>query len=224
MTPQELYAKYPNPGIPREAAVVREILSGNVPRLNQPLIPLSMSILVAADYLAFGTDDNWCRCPLTPFAAQYVATALGYKLPTPALVDVIYTCADVKLSPLTEPWNYVEPVSGTLSTRFLQHSGLVDQQILKQIGQPASLNQLVAGHKKDVVSTPLLSSHPEHVAIYGWQVDEHHVIQPLTTVHDWNYSDYSHGIRFVQCDDPDYAGPCSLDAPPAEFLALVKAA
>jgi hypothetical protein len=220
ISPTELYAKYPSPSIAREAVVVREILSGNVPSFT--FTPLTPDILVMSDYASFGSDDNFCRCPLTPYAAQYIAAAKGWKLPTPRLVDMIYAAATAKCNPITESWNYVAPLSGTLSYRFLEHSSLIDERISRGQVRAWKAGDLIAGHKKDVVSTPLLAQHPHHVAIYGWQVDEHHVIQPLTTVHDWNYSDYSHGIRFVQCDDATLAGPCSLDVAPAEFLALVK--
>jgi len=55
----------------------------------------------------------------------------------------------------------------------------------------------VCGHKKDIVITPRLAERAGRVAIYGWHRAEGVPIQPLSTVHEARYADYSHGVRLV---------------------------
>jgi hypothetical protein len=55
----------------------------------------------------------------------------------------------------------------------------------------------LSGHKKDVVITNRLAQKKDKIAIYGWHQCAGAPIQPLSTVHDSCYADYSHGIRFV---------------------------
>ena len=47
-----------------------------------------------------------------------------------------------------------------------------------------------------VISNQLLSR-PGRVAIYGWHYLSGRPIQPLSTVHENTYADYSHGVRLV---------------------------
>ena len=66
-------------------------------------------------------------------------------------------------------------------------------------GQRKGQRGLIAGIKKDVVISDLLTRSPRanRVAIYGWHRLNGKAIQPLYTGHvDW-YADYSHGIRLV---------------------------
>lgn len=66
-------------------------------------------------------------------------------------------------------------------------------------GQRKNRKGLIAGIKKDVVITDLLtrSSKPNRVAIFGWHKPDGIPIQPLYTGHVNWYVDYSHGIRLV---------------------------
>ena len=71
-----------------------------------------------------------------------------------------------------------------------------DRRIDAQLaGQPPGA--LVAGDKKDVVLSNVLHAHPDRVAIYRWHQTNGKPIQPLSTVHENTYADYSHGIRMV---------------------------
>ncbi|MGA2877426.1 MAG: hypothetical protein ABSG13_00590 [Bryobacteraceae bacterium] len=71
---------------------------------------------------------------------------------------------------------------------------LIDKQS-QALGFP--LGALVSGHKKDVVLTSRLTTHPGQIAIYGWHRATGAPIQPLSTMHGAGYADYSHGIRLV---------------------------
>ena len=63
--------------------------------------------------------------------------------------------------------------------------------------QATGTGPLVAGHKKDIVTTNRLKEKPNRVAIYGWHKLDGKPIQPLTIVHGDTYVDYSHGVRLV---------------------------
>ena len=110
----------------------------------------------------------------------------------------------------------------------VHHSELISQQ---RDALGASLGELTAGDKKDLVLTNRLWQFPGRVAIYGWHRDVHDPIQPLSTVHGAFYADYSHGIRLVSdvilvngqrrsiydvLRDPSLAGILSSEGPIAD--------
>ena len=189
-------------GADRDGRIVEAVLSGNVPDFLRNLRPVSftgrsasgqdmvVTICVTPDYLAVGSDRDFVRVPLGLPAALQVADRFEMMLPTPRMVDAIFSQADLRLSP--QP---MEPGAQMTSTNyFLRHDGLVDQQMARAGGR---LGLLVAGQKKDVVLANRLSANPGRVAIYGWHRASGSPIQPLSTVHGAQYADYSHGIRLV---------------------------
>ena len=197
----QFYQKYPEPSVAREIAVVEEVLAGNIPEWYRKFIPIeiqgtfrgeevSLRLNVAPDYLAIGTDQDFVRVPLTSYAAQYIASALGFLLPTPHLVDVIFQQAQVKLLP--QPTNWYEH-SGEMrkGSNYVIFNQSIEVQKNGRVG-------LTSGDKKDVVVTNLLDSAPSRVAIYGWHQANGVPLQPLGVPHDLSYEDYSHGIRFVE--------------------------
>lgn len=194
------YQAHPNPGISRELAVIEQVMKGNVPNSLRQFVPVQMQtrinntnavleLSVSPDYLAIGTDTDWVRTPLTPFAAQYIASELGYFLPTRRLVDLIYDRADTQLLPQPTDW-YKNGLLMRLGPNYVLFHNMIEDQRKGRGG-------LIAGHKKDVVLTNLLDRAPARVAIYGWQRPGNKPIQPLGTPHNFDYEDYSHGIRFI---------------------------
>lgn len=173
---------------------------GNVPAfLRTPVkVPVATvghigAVFVLPDVLAVGTDDDFFRVPLTPGLAQRVADLSGAMLPTRALSIAIWECATVKLSPRPMGAPYDETMCSP--ERFWAHHVSIEEQ-RRELG--ARLGALVAGHKKDVVVTPLLASRPDRVAIYGWHTLSGAPIQGLNaSSHSSAYRDYSHGIRLV---------------------------
>ena len=131
-------------------------------------------ICVMRDYYSV----NDVREPLTYNDAMQLAVENGWQLPTEDLVDYIWQIADCRLEPIP-----MTPDAGmTTPARFAEHDALIDQQL-------EGLDcQIVAGHKKDVLSNG---------NIYGWHRLNGTPIQPQTGIHGNNYRDYSHGIRFV---------------------------
>jgi hypothetical protein len=146
----------------------------------------AVSLQVMPDVLALGTDTDWVRIPLTPMVAVRVADAFGCQLPIRKLAQEIAKAATVKLIPLPLSKDRDSPAT------WWKHHDLIESQ---RMG--ATLGALVAGAKKDVVTSNALNERPNRVAIVGWHSPDGSWIQPLTTVHvDW-YLDYSHGVRFI---------------------------
>ena len=186
----------------REAAILSQLLRGNLPQFLRQLRPVVMRarlpggapseaiVCVSPDYLAVGSDADFVLVPMRLRTALTVATGFGFTLPTPKMVDAIYRQAPVHLQP--QPL----PASDTMRTSgyYWHHNELVKAQ---RLTLPEPLGALTAGDKKDLVLTNRLWSNPSRVAIYGWQQPDGVPIQPLSTVHGLRYADYSHGIRLV---------------------------
>lgn len=181
----------------REAAAVREFVSGNVPDAWRQFVPVTVKasaagrehtliMQVAPDVLSLGSNADSLRLPLTPPAAQAAANAAGCLLPTRKMADAIAAAATVRRDPLPLPPG---PEMTSFAT-FVEHDRLLDAQ-----GQMPP-GGLVTGGKKDVVLSPAAPS--GKVAIYGWHRRDGSVIQPLYTGHTESWVDYSHGIRLVQ--------------------------
>jgi hypothetical protein len=187
----------------REAAIWREVEVGNVPAFLAKLVPVKIEATVggsarsapfwcAPDYFGLGRDDDWFRMPVTPQLAQRFADLVGAVLPTRAMVDAIWRAGPVKLAP--RPFSPDSHDILSVALFYAHHQHLEGQRE----GQPRQL--LVAGIKKDVVSSALIESWPGRVVIYGWHRPDGTPIQPLSKVHGDVHVDYSHGLRLVAQD------------------------
>jgi peptidoglycan hydrolase-like protein with peptidoglycan-binding domain len=184
----------------REAEIERALRSGNVPDFvrglravsfvatDAALRPRAVTIRVLPDYLALGSDADFVRIPTNPLTAQRIADASGTSLPTRKIVDEVWRAADVRLSPIPLPAG----PSMMTNAYTAEHHRRIEAA---RAGRP--LGALTAGHKKDVVISNRLAASPGRVAIYGWHYLSGRPIQPLTTVHENTYADYSHGVRLV---------------------------
>lgn len=182
----------------RDSFATQEMLRGNFPRRMNRWVTIHTSVMgadqksirasyrVSSDYLSLGTDDDWCRVPLTPMAAQRIADAWGCFLPTRKMVDEIYQSARVRLEPVPMYAFRDSPVT------MFQHHLIIE-------GQRKGKEGLIAGIKKDLVISPIVPAHarPNREAIYGWHRLNGKAIQPLYAGHVNWYVDYSHGIRLV---------------------------
>jgi hypothetical protein len=188
----------PLPRQEREDIALREILTGNVPGFLKKFSTIKVSITdsagntinaeyyVSPDYLSIGNDADFARIPLTPNTAQKIADMVDCFLPTRKMVNDIYRHATVKLEP-------VPLLAHRDSALIFWHHQLIIE------GQRKGRKGLIAGIKKDVVTSAKVTSdpRPNRVAIYGWHKLDGNPIQPLYTGHvDW-YVDYSHGIRLA---------------------------
>ncbi len=187
-------------GSERQAAALAEILRGNVPGFLRRLVPVRLArellagetaevwVWVSPDYLAIGNEEDFLRMPLTYYSATTVADRFGCVLPTTRIVDAVYDQSSYHLLPDPLP-----PGPKMRSSEYyLRHRELIRRQ---RQGIPAGA--LLAGHKKDVVLTRRLASRANRIAIYGWHRPNRKPIQPLSTIHEARYADYSHGVRLV---------------------------
>lgn len=189
----------------RENAIYAEFAKGNVPDFLRTPVKLQSSFQdangvshavvyeVMPDYLAVGTDTDYCRVPMGPVTAQKIANLFGGVMPTAKLVDDIYAKAPLKVAPL--PLSVPDADKVTPAT-FLSHNGMIEQQRLSS-GLP--LGTLMGGTKKDVVISNKITdpTRPGNVVIYGWHQLNGTPIQPLTNIHSASYVDYSHGVRLM---------------------------
>lgn len=186
----------------RDAKTASAILRGEIPnflRQLQPVElhayssdgrPLKATVCVMPDYLAVGSDTDFLRMPMGLKAAAEVATRLGFVLPTPRMVDAIYRESARHLRP--------QPLKAGPEMRSTAYFSRHDADIVAQLRRfGIAPGVLLAGHKKDVVISNRLDSHPGRIAIYGWHMANGQPIQPLSTAHGIEYVDYSHGIRLV---------------------------
>ncbi len=184
----------------REQRLLAELQAGNVPRHSRSFVPLQIEAstadgqrlsavgFVTADFLAVGSDDDFCRIAVTPGTASRMARILGCLLITPKLSDDIHDAATVRLQP--QPLTEQRESAATL----LQHENLIRQQLLMQeTAEPF----LLSGVKKDLVLTTRLLGKPRKVALYGWQQPDGLPIQPVYAGHSQQYVDYSHAVRLI---------------------------
>ena len=189
----------------REREIYKQISIGNIPEFLRILTKITSEFKDAEginhictyemmpDYLAIGSNQDFCRIPMRPLTAQRLANLFGAVLPTSKLVDDIYKNALVKLEPVT-----FAPVGNenTVVQKFVEHNKAIENQRSAYRGV---LGQLIGGIKKDVVLSNKIfdSTKDNRVVIYGWHQLSGVPIQPLTDVHINSYVDYSHGIRLI---------------------------
>ncbi|SHO64263.1 hypothetical protein [Algoriphagus zhangzhouensis] len=187
----------------REEEIYKALAEGNMPEfLKKPVqlkgtfqdsVGKSHEIIyeVMPDYLAIGSDEDYCRIPMNPHTAQRLANLFGASLITSKISDHIYENAEVKLDPFF--YKPVERENESIA-KFILHN----EQIEKQKSKANERNgQLIAGIKKDVILSYHLADLPDRVVIYGWHKLDGNPIQPVYKGHvDW-YVDYSHGIRLM---------------------------
>ncbi len=198
----------------REGAIEAELLSGDIPTFLTRFVPVELAapgirvtLCVAPDYLAVGSDKDFLFVPMRLSTALRVAQQYGALLPTARIVDAVYEQADLKLAPQPLP-----PTDRMRSTAYYsEHNALIRKQ-REALG--GFLGQLTAGDKKDLVLTERLRPMSDRVAIYGWHRGNHDPIQPLSTVHGARYADYSHGVRLV-------AAKAYVDDQPKSLVALL---
>jgi hypothetical protein len=189
-------------GSRREKAILAQFIEGNLPDFLRRLKPVqishplkngrrvTLSIFVMPDYLAVGSDSDFLLIPMALHTATEIALRFGFVLPTKKMVDAIFRQSAHHFAP--EP---LPPGPRMTSTAYyVKHDERIKEQ-RQTLGNP--LDALASGHKKDVVLTNRLAQAVGKIAIYGWHRLSGIPIQPLSTIHQASYADYSHGIRLV---------------------------
>lgn len=187
----------------RATEALKALLAGHVPARMRELVDVIVPfrdgtgadrvllVRVQPDYLSIGTQADPLRMPLDPLIAQAVADAWNCALPTPRLVTLTW---NVSLRVPPQPWGPPYDASMMSIERIVAHNARV-QAKLKELGYDGL--GLLSGHKKDVVLSARLVTKPKSVAIFGWIQPDGKPIQPVSTVHENTYADYSHGVRLV---------------------------
>lgn len=187
------------------------------PRLRVPFGNGRGAIFVAADVFAvgegvFGAPADILRMPLDPLTAQRICDRRGTMMPTQKICDLIAKAAEVRLAPMPGTrWKEHHPGWGGDSTTgggqamlsglwVEQHNAIIEEQL---VGVDHA-GKLVIGTKKDIMLSNRLEAvdeaghgGPFKVCIGGWYQLNGVPIQPLSTIHENTYWDYSHGLREV---------------------------
>ena len=189
----------------RELRILEEISAGNIPEFLRQLSTITtrfedssgksytVTFEVMPDYLSIGSNADFCRIPIGPITAQKLADIFGATMPTRKLVDKIYDQSEIKLDPV--PYYPVDN-QNELVAKFIEHNVAIEKQ---REEKGAKLGNLTGGIKKDVVISNKIAdpNRTHHVVIYGWHKLNGEPIQPLYNGHIDSYTDYSHGIRFI---------------------------
>jgi hypothetical protein len=121
----------------REAEIYNEISKGNVPDFLRNMVTVTTSLKdasgishtvtydAAPDYLAIGSNTDFCRIPMGPITAQKLANLSGTTMPTSKLVDDIYAHSEVKLVPVTY---YPIGNANEMAAKFLDHSQAIETE------------------------------------------------------------------------------------------------
>lgn len=209
-------------GPAREEAIYAQLAAGNIPDFMRFSCTVTSAgagynifLEVLPDVLCIGTDEDFVRVPMNPKTAQRVADLFGASLITPAVSDIVWRQADVRIDPMQVT---MKPCPEMTSTKwFVDQNAKVEHERAGRIG-------LIAGHKKDVVlanSLALPEFHDKRVAIYGWHQLNGRPIQQLNPLpgtrltHEITYADYSHGVRLVSAQ-------AYIDDTATTFLDLVS--
>jgi len=207
----------------REELVLQTLLNGDVPTHMKYYVDITqvfkdksenvrkLVISVLPDFLTVGNDSDYVRVPMNPLTAQRLCDAWGCTMPTTKISDIIWGATTNKLQPL--PWGPPYDASMMSVDRIVVHNKRIQDQLSKVSGFDP--NNVISGHKKDVVVTNRLSKQSKQVAIYGWHQLSGKPIQPLYLGHENTYADYSHGIRLVSLS-------CTLDDVPMSLADLLK--
>lgn len=190
-------------GPTREANILKEFMSGNIPDFLRKFVPITITLgndsityLVMSDILSIGNDADYIRMPMNPHTAQTIADKYDCTLPTKKMVDDIWANAVYKLEPL--PWGPPYDADMLASHRVLTQNQKIQAQLVDK-----DITKLISGHKKDVILDNALSPHNpnKRVCIYGWIQANGKAIQGVNPVsHEDTYEDYSHGIRMIAND------------------------
>ncbi len=93
---------------------------------------------VMPDYLAIGSNEDYCRIPMGPITAQKIADLFGAIMPTSKLVDDIYKNSLIKLEPVT-----YTPVGdeNTFVAKFTKHNQDIENQLISAGGIARSVSR-----------------------------------------------------------------------------------
>ncbi len=145
---------------------------------------------VMPDYLSVGDNDSYLHVPMNARDALSLAQNWNMYLPTRKMVDLIYRQAGMLLPSVPLNINEIQDPMRL----WLEHQERLDPELQKYAVRSGLLQ---AGHKKDLVMSPLLLDRADRAAIYGWQGTDGRLLQNLAPSIRSSYADYSMGVRLV---------------------------
>lgn len=150
----------------------------------------------------FATTDalkiDGVRVNVTHATAQRIADALGARLPTSRISDLVWQQAAVRCAPQLQ-----SPCSSSTDAMRL-HSGAVGAEIHGRAGLCSTVG-------KDWVLTARLHGHADRAANYGWHKADGSVWQTVGTAHNLAHSDYSQTLRLISAEVLVDGAPRQLD-------------
>lgn len=177
------------PGPRREAQILDLAKSGQLAGIDWHELTLrrgelSCTIRVSSDAIKL---RDGTRITVSMPTAQRIADLFDASIITSKICDEIWMAADVVLSPM--------PIAPDAKMaywhRTIAHSQSVDRQLAGRTG-------LVAPVGKDfVLCNRALFTGGGRCAIYGWHLPGGKPIQPVSTRHVRDYTDYSQTLRLV---------------------------
>lgn len=195
-----------------EEAVIREVLAGNVPDFIRPEnwkeikikekiggLFVTMTIRVAPDYLAIGSNDDYVRVPLSPIGLQTLLSQMDAALPTKKIVDIIDKEAHDGLLKLVDA-KAVSKRSGIpldkgttymIKPDFTWSASILADELIS--GKKLPKMSLVSGHKKDVIVHPVPIEAKRNLIQYR----PNHPQGLDFLNHFKDHTDYSLGARLV---------------------------
>jgi len=149
-----------------------------------------IKIWVTVDYLSVGSDDDYLRFPLSPYAGVLIGSKFDMSLPTRAIVEAIFAQSNTKV--------YSSPLPAGSTMQGSGYMWYYNQYVTKTLASNKNYwaGALVGGHKKDPIISFYSQTHPKQLDFYGWYKQDGTPWQ-TNPAHEASYADYSHGIRLV---------------------------
>ncbi len=194
---------------PRDSKVLELVRAGHVAPLEFYPVwtsfgPYVGTLYVTADAVRLGDSSDSFRMSVGQQAAQRIADAWGFHLPTEKISDETWAQAPVRLKPKTREWWKDKSMSRT--SRIIEQSRDIDELVGGRAG-------IIADVGKDWVNSRTnrkTCQKPECSRNYGWHYPGPgdgrspaatpaggYVLQTLGTRHGMFHSDYSQYIRLV---------------------------
>jgi hypothetical protein len=204
-----IVASIPELGAGREEMLLGAVRDGYVLPISwHPIYvshgPYQAKLYVSGDGLRIGDSAGGVRINASHGLAQQIADELGVALPTAKLSDEIWAQAQVKLSPVTQPWSQDGTMAKTY--RMIQQSQAVDDAIAAAGG---SGSELIADVGKDWINSARswVAGKEGKAVNYGWHGPSfssqaatpagQRVIQMIGQAHSLGHVDYSQVVRLV---------------------------
>jgi len=139
--------------------------------------------------LSVGSDSDYLRFPLSPYAGVLIGNRYNMSLPTRAIVKALYAQATSRI--------FASPLTASPDMQGGGYLYFYNQYVVTQMqAQGLADGSWIEGHKKNPILSGYCATTPAKLDFFGWYRPNG---QPWQTnpAHGAEYADYSHGIRLV---------------------------